>query len=49
MAADRTSEPFMHFGIYCHILYYVIFGPDNIGTLDVWFKLRLINIKAFYF
>ena len=29
-AADRTSEPFMSFGIHCRILYFTIFAVSKL-------------------
>ena len=41
-AADRTSEPFMAFGIHCHILYFIIFGAQHSEKMllffSVWFE-----------
>ena len=38
--ADRTSEPFMAFGIYCHILYFIIFAEEKqICNTDIFIKL----------
>ena len=56
-AADRTSEPFMSFGIHCHILYFIIFDgtiPTHINTIPthtnlyLTFAATLEHLKSFW-
>ena len=53
-AADRTSEPFMAFGIHCHILYFIIFVKTSKSITEKWiwwifhvpFTIMVKKIKA---